>query len=113
MLEAILKWVFYAGAVVFTAWLVPGISVENFISAMGVCVIIALINIFIRPLLQFISLPITFLTLGLFSFVVNALLLMLAGFLAPGFEVEGFLSALLGSVVLSFCAGIVERIKIE
>lgn len=113
MLNALLKWILYAGVVVFTAWLVPGISVENFISAMGVCVIIALINIFIKPLLQFISLPVTFLTLGLFTFVINALLLMLAGFFAPGFEVEGFLSALLGSIVLSFCAGLVERVKIE
>ncbi len=113
MLNALLKWVIYAGILIFTAWLVPGISVENFISAMGVCLIIALINIFIKPLLEFISLPITFLTLGLFSFVINALLLMLAGYIAPGFEVEGFLSALLGSIVLSLCAGIVDRIKIE
>ena len=113
MLNALLKWVLYSGILIFTAWLVPGISVENFISAMGVCLIIALINIFIKPLLEFISLPITFLTLGLFSFVINALLLMLAGYITPGFEVEGFLSALLGSIVLSLCAGIVDRIKIE
>ena len=113
MLNAILKWVLYAGILVFIAWLIPGISVENFMSAMGVCVIIALINIFIKPLLEFISLPITFLTLGLFSFVINALLLMLAGWVAPGFEVEGFLSALLGSIILSLFAGVVDKVKIE
>jgi putative membrane protein len=113
MLNAVLKWVLYAGVLVFISWLIPGISVENFLSAMGVCIIIALINIFIKPFLEFISLPITFLTLGLFSLVINALLLMLAGFVAPGFEVKGFLSALLASIILSLCAGIIDRVKIE
>ena len=110
MLNGFLRWVIYSLLIVFTSWIVPGISVENFLSAMLVCLVIALINVFIRPLVEFISLPVTFLTLGLFSFVINALLLMLAGFLTPGFEVEGFLSALLGSIVLSVFAGIVSRI---
>lgn len=110
MLNGFLRWVIYALLIVFTSWIVPGISVENFLSAMLVCLVIALINVFIRPIVEFISLPVTFLTLGLFSLVINALLLMLAGFLTPGFEVEGFLSALLGSVVLSLFAGIVSRI---
>ena len=110
MLNGFLRWVIYSLLIVFTSWIVPGISVENFLSAMLVCLVIALINVFIRPLVEFISLPVTFLTMGLFSFVINALLLMLAGFLTPGFEVEGFLSALLGSIVLSVFAGIVSRI---
>ena len=77
---------------------------------MFVVVIIALINTFIKPLLQIITLPINILTLGLFSFVINALLLMLAGYITPGFEVEGFLSALLGSIVLSLFALGISRI---
>ena len=97
----ILKWILFALAVMFTAWIVPGISVSGFGSALIVVVIMALINIFIRPLLVFVTLPINFLTLGLFTFVINALLLMLAGFIAPGFQVNGFLSALIGSLVLS------------
>ena len=75
---------------------------------MLVCLVIGFINVFIRPLLEFISMPITFLTLGLFSFVVNALLLMLAGAIAPGFEVSGFWSALFGSIVLSLFSGLVD-----
>ena len=97
----IVKWILFALAIIFTAWIIPGISVANFLSAMFVVIIIALINMFIRPLIMFITLPINFLTLGIFTFVINALLLMLAGFVAPGFEVEGFWSALLGSLVLS------------
>jgi len=109
MVDLFLRWVMYALIVVFTAWIVPGISVESFISAMFVCVVIALINVYIKPLILFISLPVTFLTLGLFSLVINALLLMLAGFITPGFHVEGFLSALIGSVVLSLLAGFMNR----
>ena len=109
MLNMILKWILYAVIVIFTAWIVPGISVENFLSAMLVCVIIGLINVFIKPLVQFIALPINFLTLGLFTFVINALLLILAGLITPGFEVEGFLSALFGSIILSVLSGFVNR----
>ena len=73
-------------------------------------ILIALINTFIKPLLQLITLPINILTLGLFSLVINALMLMLAGWIAPGFEVEGFLSALFGSLLLSLFALGVSRI---
>ncbi len=107
MLNLLIRWVLFALAIIFVGWIVPGISVENFISAMLVCIILALINTFIKPLLQFISLPINILTLGLFTFVINALLFMLAGVITPGFEVDGFLSALLGSIILSiFSLGI-------
>lgn len=105
MIEALVRWVIYSLIIIFIAWIVPGITVENFLTAMFVCIVIALINTFIKPILQFISLPITILTFGLFSFVINALMLMLAGWITPGFEVEGFLSALLGSIILSL-AGI-------
>ena len=77
MLGAILRWLAYSLAIVFIAWAVPGIGVESFLAAMIVCLIMALINAFVKPVLQFISLPINFLTLGLFSFVLNALLFML------------------------------------
>ena len=112
MLNGFLKWVIYSILIVLTAWIVPGISVENFISAMLVCLVIALINVFIRPVLEFISLPINFLTLGLFSFVINALLLMLAGFITPGFEVEGFFSALIGSIVLAVFVGVFNKLNL-
>lgn len=109
MINMILRWALYALTIVFVAWLIPGISVENFLSAMLVCLIIGLINIFIRPLIEFISLPVTFLTFGLFALVINAGLLWLAGYITPGFEVNGFLSALIGSIVLSILTTIVDK----
>ena len=103
----LVRWLCFTLALIFTAWIIPGIEVSSFFSAMFACVIIALINAFIKPILLIITLPINLLTVGLFTFVINALLLMLAGWLTPGLEVEGFLSALLGSLLLSlFSVGI-------
>ncbi len=110
MWNTILRWLAYSLAIVFIAWIVPGISVANFLTAMLAWTIIALINAFIKPVLQLISFPINFLTLGLFSFVINALLFMLAGAITPGFTVNGFLSALLGSILLSLFAIGIEKI---
>ena len=110
MFSMLIKWILFALLIVFVAWIIPGISVSNFFSAMIASVVIGLINIFIRPLIEFISFPVTFLTLGLFSFVVNAFLLMLAGWIAPGFEVDGFWSAVLGSIVLAIFAGVINKI---
>lgn len=109
----LVRWILFALAIIFVAWLVPGIEVENFQSAMLVTVIIALINIFIRPLIVFITLPINILTLGVFTLVINALLLMLAGYLAPGVDVEGFLSAFIGSVVLAFLGLIINMVTLD
>ena len=110
MLNTLVRWVIYSLIIIFVAWIVPGITVENFLTAMLACIIIALINTFIKPFLQLISLPITILTFGLFSFIINALMLLLAGAITPGFEVEGFLSALLGSIILSLTGVGVSRI---
>ena len=113
MLNIFLRWIAYSLVIMFISWLIPGILVESFLSAMLVCIVMALINAFIKPVLQIISLPITILTLGLFSFVINALLLMLAGYVTPGFGVEGFFSALFGSILLSLFAGIVNKINLK
>lgn len=110
MLNILLRWLLFSLLIIFIAWVVPGISVENFFSAMIACIIIAIINAFIKPIVKFISLPINFLTLGLFSLVINALLFMLAGAITPGLEVEGFLSALIGSILLAIISPIISKV---
>lgn len=109
----LLRWILFTLAIMLVAWLIPGIAVENFQSAMLVTVIMALINIFIRPLIVFITLPINVLTLGIFTLIINALLFMLAGYLAPGFFVDGFLSAFLGSIVLSFLGLVINMVTVH
>lgn len=96
-----LRWVGFALVIMFISWVVPGISVESFFSALLVAVIIALINVFVKPALLLITLPINIVTLGLFTLIINALLFMFAGYIAPGFEVDGFLSAFIGALLLS------------
>ena len=110
VLKMLIKWVFFALALMLTAWLIPGISVSSIWAAMLACVIIAVINIFVKPVLQLPTLPINIVTIGLFTLVINALLFMFAGWIAPGLEVDGFLSALFGSVVFSLLSLIVSKL---
>lgn len=110
MMNVVVRWIIYALLIIFVSWIIPGIEVDNFLSAMFVCIILALVNAFVKPLLQIITLPVTILTMGLFTLVINALMFMLVGWITPGFEVEGFLSALLGSLLLSLFSIGVNRI---
>lgn len=97
----LVRWICLALALIFTAWLVPDIEISSIWAALLACVIISLINTFIKPIIQIITLPINILTLGLFTLVINALLFMLAGAISPGLEVDGFWSAMLGAIVFS------------
>ncbi len=110
IVKMIIKWVFFALALMLTAWLIPGISVSSIWAAMFACVIIAIINIFIKPVIMLLTLPVNIVTIGLFTLVINALLFMLAGWIAPGLAVDGFLSALFGSVIFSVLSLIVSKL---
>lgn len=96
-----IKWIALALAMMFTAWIVPGISVSSFGTALIASIVIALINVFIKPILVLLTLPINILTLGNFILIINALLFMFVAFLIPGVEVDGFWSAFLGALILS------------
>lgn len=97
----VLKWLALALAIMFVGWIIPGITISNFTTALVAAVVIALINLGIKPILVFLTLPINILTLGIFILVINALLFMFMAYLVPGVEVSGFWSAFLGALVLS------------
>lgn len=101
MIAMLLKWLGLALGVLFVGWIIPGISVANFMSAFLGAGVIALVNIFIKPILVFLTLPVNILTLGLFILVINALLFMFVAYLVPGVEVDGFWSAFWGALILS------------
>ena len=113
MLSFFLTWIVAAVSLVITAYIVPGIEVDNFLAAMVAAVFIGLVNAFVRPIITLLTLPLSILTLGLFLFVVNAISLSLASGLAGafdiGFKVSGFWPALFGSIVLSFVSGLIGR----
>lgn len=90
-----------AVAVLVTAYVLPGIQVDNFLSAFILAVVLAVLNVTLRPLMIIITIPLTFLTLGLFLLVINALVILAAEAFTPGFHVDGFWWALLFSLILS------------
>lgn len=106
----ILRWVLFALAVMLTAWIIPGISVENFPAALLLAFVMGLINTFIKPVLTLVTLPINILTLGVFGLIINALLFMLAGYFAPGVSIDGFMPAFLGSLLLAFLGSAIFQI---
>ncbi|CAA0164670.1 phage holin family protein [Tenacibaculum maritimum] len=100
-MKLFLKILLTALVVVVLAKILPGIEVYDYVTALWVAVTISLLNIFVKPLLVIFTLPVTILTLGLFLFVINAIIIILAGRLVTGFVVNGFLIALLFSILLS------------
>lgn len=103
-------WCVTALAFMVTAYLLPGFRVSSFTSAMVAAAVLGFVNILIRPLLVFLTLPISILTMGLFLLVVNALCLWLASALTPGFEIRGFGWALLGSIVLTLASALLQHL---
>ena len=97
----LVHWLIYAVAILITAYLLPGVRLSGFFAALVTALVLGLINTFIRPLLLFLTLPLNILTLGLLTFVINALLILLTSSIVSGFAVEGFWWALLFSLVLS------------
>jgi len=111
MQRLLLKILILGTAVMFSSYLIPGVHVIDFVSALLVALVLSFLNAFLKPILVLISIPITILTLGLFLLVINALLIMLAAYmLRPSFEVDGFWWALLFSFVLSFITSILESL---
>ena len=97
----LIHWIVSAIFLYVLSFMFRGIMIEGVMAALIAAVVLGLINATIKPILQIISLPITFLTLGLFYLVINALMLMLVSFLVPGFHVTGFGTAFFAAIVLS------------
>jgi putative membrane protein len=97
-------------AVYASAYLLPGAKVDNYPAALITAIVLAIANTIIKPLLQFLAFPITLLTLGLFSFVINALIVILVAYVVPGFSVDSFLTALLFSLILSVITTVINAL---
>ncbi|MCD7898302.1 MAG: phage holin family protein [Bacteroides sp.] len=97
-------------AVYFTAWLLPGITVKSFGSSILVAIVLGLLNAFLKPILQFLSFPLTVLTLGLFLLVINTIIILIASALMESFHVENFWWALLFSIIMSIVVSILEAL---
>jgi putative membrane protein len=97
----LLKWLIMATSIIISAYLIPGVTVSGLFTALWVALFLGIVNVLVRPILILITLPINILTLGLFTFVINAVLVLLASSMINGFHVKGFWIAMLLSIVIS------------
>lgn len=107
MIKILLKWLGLTLAVLATAYVVPGISVSSFLTALFVALVLGLVNTFIKPIISLLTLPVNILTLGLFGIILNGLFFWFASMVVTGFVITGFVPALIGSVVVSLIMWII------
>ena len=110
-MKAIIKLILMGVAVMISAYVIPGVSVSGFWVAVIAAVILSIMNFVIKPILVLFTLPINIMTLGLFTFIINAGMVMLVAAIVPGFVVSGLLSAILFSVILSIVNGFLGMIS--
>ncbi len=111
-MKILVRWALLAAALLLVAHLYSGVTVASFGTALLAAFVLGLFNTLVRPLLVLLTLPVTLLTLGLFLFVINALMFWAAASVLDGFGVAGFGAALIGSVLYSLC-GIVIDVAVE
>jgi len=108
MTAFVIRWLFTTIAVLVAAHLIPGVSYAGWGTLLGASLMLGIINAFVRPILLLLSLPWIIITMGLFIFVINALLLMLVSKIIPDFQVSGFWSAFFGAIVISLVSWILS-----
>jgi putative membrane protein len=107
-MKLVAKWLLSAAALLFVAKIYDGVEVASFTAALAAAFVIGLLNLFIRPILVLLTLPVTVLTLGLFLFIINALMFWWAANLLGDFQVRGFGAALLGSLIYSVLGVLID-----
>lgn len=109
-MKLVIRLLVTAIVVILLANILPGVGVDSFLTAIIVAVVLALLNLIVKPILVIFTLPVTILTLGLFLLVINALIILLCDYLIGGFDVTGFWYALLFSVLLSIVQSILYSV---
>jgi putative membrane protein len=112
-MKIILHWFVAALAILITAYILPGVHVSGIVSALVLAVVLGAVNAVLRPVLIFLTLPITILSLGLFVLVINALLVILASYIVPGFAVDSFWWAFIFAIVLAIVSYVLQKFEKE
>jgi putative membrane protein len=107
-MKILVRWLLLAAALLLVAYLYPGVTIKSFGSAMIAAFVLGLFNALLRPILVLLTLPVTLITLGLFLFVINALMFYFAANVLDGFHVSGFMAALIGSLLYSACGMVID-----
>ena len=112
-MKTIIHWVVSALAILITAYVLPGVHVDGFVAALVLAVILGAVNLFLRPILILLTLPLTVLTLGFFILIINAFLVLLVSYIVPGFIVASFWSAFFFGIVLAVINAVLESFEKE
>lgn len=113
-MKFLLRLAILGGTIFLISYLFPSlIKVDNFVTALIVALILAIVNAFIRPIVLVLTLPINILTLGLFTFVINALMLILVSAIVPGFAISSFWAAIIASILMSIVNAFVSSQVVE
>jgi putative membrane protein len=104
----LLRWLILTAAILSAAYLLNGIEIRDFLSAFLAAAVLGILNAFFRPILILLTLPLNILSLGLFTFVINAFLLKMASGIIPGFEVHGFWTALFGALIITLVSSLLN-----
>jgi putative membrane protein len=108
MMGFLIRWLILTIAIIIASYLLEGIHISGFFSAFFAAAALGILNALFRPILILLTLPINILTLGLFTFIINALMLKLASGVIPGFEVYGFWTAVFGSLIISVVSSLLN-----
>ena len=108
MMKLLAKWMLSAAALLLVAYIYSGVEVKTFTAALVAALVLGLLNTIVRPILVLLTLPVTVVTLGLFLFIINALMFWAAAGLLDGFHVRGFVAALIGSLIYSVIGIVIE-----
>jgi putative membrane protein len=106
----LVAWAINAIALALTALLLPGVKVDDAVTLVVAAAVVGLVNALIRPVVSLLTLPLTVMTLGLFAVVVNALMIGLAAWIVPGFDIDGFVPAIVGAIVLGILSTVIAFI---
>ncbi len=109
-MKLLITWIASALAILLSAWLAPGVYISGFGTALIAAVVLGAVNAIIRPILIILTLPINILTLGLFTLVINALMVTLTAFILSGFSVRNLFTALIFSLILSLVNWVIEAL---
>jgi putative membrane protein len=107
-MKILLRWFLLAAALLLVTYLYPAVAVTSFAAALWAALVLGLLNTLVRPVLVLLTLPVTLVTLGLFLFVINALMFWAAAKMLDGLEVTGFGAALIGSLIYSLCGLVID-----
>lgn len=107
----LINWAVSALAIGVSAYLLPGVHVDGIVTALVLAIVLGVINAFIKPIFIVLTFPITVVTLGLFALIVNALFILVAAQIVPGFTVDGFWWALLYSIILSLVNSFLHSLR--